>query len=137
MNTVYRSILVWFCFLALAFVNGAFREIVMIKFLGIAQPLASQLSCLTGISLWTALLIFVWKRLQVKKLTEAIAIGMGWLFATILFETFILNRKMTASEILHTYDVTRGEYWGLVLLWIGLMPLAAYAIVEAKRFKAN
>ncbi len=131
---ISRSILVWFCFLVLAFANGAFRELVMIKFLGVDPLSANQLSCLTGIALWTSFHLFIWKKLEVKKFSEALSIGMGWLIATMLFETFILNRKLTWPQILHTYDVAAGEYWGLVLLWIGLMPLVAYSLVAIRRF---
>jgi hypothetical protein len=109
-------------------VNGGFRELVMIEYLKIAPHPANQISCLTGVALWTLLLLLVWRKLEVKKFRDAAFIGMGWLFATIVFETFILNHKLTWPQILHTYDVSSGEYWGLVVLWIGLLPLIAYAL---------
>jgi hypothetical protein len=43
-----------------------------------------------------------------------------------VFETFILNRNLSFEDILHTYDVSAEEYWGLVLLWVGVMPSAIY-----------
>jgi hypothetical protein len=134
MKITSRSILVWFCFLVLAFVNGAFRELVMIKFLGIGALRANQLSCLTGIALWTSFHLLIWRKLEVKRFSQALLIGMGWLVATMLFETFIINRNLNWSQILHTYDVSAGQYWGLVLLWIGLMPLAAYSLDASRRY---
>ena len=128
MKIVFKSILIWFGFLVLAFINGAFRELVMINVWGLGPHQAHLISCITGITLWTLLLLLVWKKLEIQKFNQALWIGMGWLMATIVFETVILNRQLTWSEILHTYDVTAGEYWGLVVLWIGFMPLAAYRI---------
>ncbi len=125
MKTATRSVLVWFCFLVLAFINGAFRELVLIQYFKIDPHHANQVSCLTGVTLWTLCLFMSWKKLEVKRLRTAVWIGVGWFVATFLFETFILNRKLTWEEILHTYDVTSGEYWGLVILWVGLMPIAA------------
>lgn len=100
----------------------------MISQLEIPSKLANQLSCITGVSLWTSVLAIVWRRLQVAKLREAIWIGVGWFIATMMFETFFLNRKLTWSQILHTYDVSEGEFWGLVVLWIGVMPIVAYLL---------
>ena len=134
MKITSRSILVWFCFLVLAFVNGAFRELVMINFLGIGALRANQLSCLTGIVLWTSFHLLIWRKLEAKKFSQALSIGMGWLIATLLFETFIMNRNLSWEQILHTFDVSAGQYWGLVLLWIGLMPLVAYSLDAIRRY---
>jgi len=126
MNLALRSTAVWLGFLVIAFANGALREIILIKQLGIDPLVANQLSCLTGITLWTGLLLAVWKKLEIRKFTESAAIGAGWFIATVLFETFILGRNLSWPEIAHTYDVTAGELWGLVLTWLGLMPIVIY-----------
>jgi len=125
MKTAYRATLLWFGFLVLAFANGAFREVVLIQSLGLALGDAHRWSCLTGVALWTALFGLYRKKLELRKLSRALLVGGGWLGATFLFETFVLNRHLSWPQILHTYDVSAGEYWGLVLLWIGLLPVAA------------
>jgi hypothetical protein len=133
MNLVKRAIALWFGFLVLAFVNGAFREFILIKQLGIAKQLANQLSCLTGIGLWTVMLALLWKKLAIKNFKTAALVGLCWFAATMVFETFIIGRNLSWQQILHTYDVTQGEYWGLVLLWIGLMPMVFYFIRNHRR----
>jgi hypothetical protein len=131
MATVYRAILFWFGLLVIAFANGAFREIVLIKSMDFDPQDAHAMSCLLGVVLWTLFLRFYWKKLAIKNFSQALGLGLGCFVATLLFETFILNRNMSWPEILHTYNVSAGEYWGLVLLWVGLMPVGAY-ILESK-----
>jgi hypothetical protein len=84
---------------------------------------AQQLSCLTGVALWFGFLFLVWKRLRIRTAIEAAWVGAGWFVATFLFETFVLNRNMSRAEILQTYNVADGEFWGLALLTIGLLPI--------------
>ncbi|MEQ1722263.1 MAG: hypothetical protein ABL930_03750 [Pseudobdellovibrio sp.] len=133
MKITLKSILIWLGFLIMAFVNGAFRELVLINIFDIAPLYANQISCLTGVSLWTLLLLFFWKKLEIKKISAAAWIGISWLVATLLFETFIINHRLTWPQILHTYDVSAGEYWGLVLIWIGLMPVVFFTISTKPR----
>lgn len=128
MQLALRSSAIWFCFLLIAFMNGAFREFVMIKRIALNPNFANQISCLTGAMSWTILLLFHWRKLKIKNFTQAAWIGASWVIATALFETFVMNRNLTWKEIAHTYDVKSGEYWGLVLLWLGLMPVLIYSL---------
>jgi len=136
MKLALRSTVIWLCFLLIAFMNGAFREFVMINRVAIAPDLANQISCLTGAISWTTLLLFLWRKLEIKNFTQAACVGAGWLITTALFETFVINRNLTWKEIAHTYDVNAGEYWALVLLWLGLMPLVIYSL-SLVRYKEN
>lgn len=129
-----RAAVAWFGLLVLAFVNGAVREIGMKKIMGLDDLPAHQLSCLTGAILWSAFALAVWRWLEVKSLAQSVRVGLGWLVATLLFETFVLNGKLTWAEIAHTYDVSSGELWGLALLWIGFLPILIYWI---KNFRSE
>jgi len=129
MKMVLCSVFFWICFLIIAIINGAFREFVMIKMLRMDILHANQWSCLTGIIFWTTLLSLYWKKLAIKSFTQALSVGTGWFFATALFETFIIDRNLTWSEVMLTYDFSSGNYWGLVLLWLGLMPIAIYTFL--------
>jgi hypothetical protein len=122
LNLLARSLLVWLGLFVLAFVNGALREVVMKAYLGIREPFAHQFSCITGILLWTLFCLLIWKKLSLSTFSEATLIGAEWFFLTMLVETFLLNRNLSWKEIFHTYDFTAGEFWGLVLIWIGIMP---------------
>ena len=121
-----RSLLTWIGFLALAFSNGALRELGLKKYLGVQEPLAHQLSCLTGTLMWTVFLLLIWNRLKIEHLKHAIWVGMLWFVLTFSFETFVLNRHLAWVDILKTYDIRKGEYWGMGLLWIGVMPMVVY-----------
>lgn len=126
----YKASALWFGLFALAFVNGALREIGMKKALGINNHLAHQLSCLTGVLLWTGLALLLWNWLGLERMSQAIATGVCWFIATMLVETFLLNRNLSWAEILQTYNFMAGELWGLVLLWIGLMPVVLFTILR-------
>lgn len=121
---IYRSTLIWLGLFALAFVNGAIRELGIRKFL--SESNAHQLSCVTGAILWTILVWFLWEKSKIKTTREAVLVGLYWLFLTIFAETFLINRLMgnlTWEQILKSYDIASGQYWGLVLVWIGFLPL--------------
>ena len=126
MSLVARSSLAWILFLILAFTNGAVREIILQRLLGINNHLAHQLSCFTGILLLTITNLLIWKWLDIKDLKQSLLIGLTWFLTTALFETFILNRKLSTDEILQTYNFTKGEFWGFVLIWIGIMPTVIF-----------
>lgn len=112
--------------------NGALREFVFIQRFGVARNPANQLSCLSGAILWTAALLFLWKKLEIKNFRQSAYVGAGWVLATALFETFILNRSLSWQEIAHTYNVASGEFWGLVLIWLGLMPVIFLSVSLSK-----
>lgn len=61
-------------------------------------------------------------------------VGVGWVVATFLFETFVINRKLSWSQVQQTYDVSAGEFWGFVLLWLVLMPIAMHALSVLRRY---
>jgi len=120
-----RATLVWVGLFVLAFINGGLREIVFRKFIE-SDKVAHQISCLTGVLLWTSFVVLVWNRLRILTLNEAVWVGGYWFVLTMLVETFVLNRKLTWEQIGETYNVAHGELWGLVLIWIGLMPVILF-----------
>lgn len=64
MSLPVRSFIVWLALFAIAFINGGFREGVMKRVLHIKELPAHQLSCLTGIILWTAFTSVVWSWME-------------------------------------------------------------------------
>jgi hypothetical protein len=122
----------WLGLFVLAIVNGAFREIVLKVSLGFVDPFANQISCMTGILLLSLFTIWGWTYLNFKSIGEAYRVGLGWFLLTLLIETFIIDRKMGWMEVLKTYDVSQGQYWGLVLIWIGLMPVVFYYFLNIR-----
>lgn len=122
----------WLGLFVLAFLNGALREVGLKKVLGIVEPTAHQLSCLSGVVLWTGFVWFIWNKIKISTIKQAALTGLIWFSLTFLFETFVLNRNLSWPEILHTYNVMAGEFWGLVLVWLGLMPIAIFWLKKKK-----
>jgi hypothetical protein len=126
-NSIYfRGIITWIGLCLFAYVNGALRELVFKKVIGIIDPIANQLSCLSGIILWTLFVSIIWSWLNIKSSTMAFFMGMGWLVATVIFETFIIDRNLNWNQIIETYNFASGNFWGLVLIWIAILPLTIY-----------
>jgi hypothetical protein len=124
-----KAIYIWFGLLVLAFMNGAIREGLIKQVLGINHLLAHQISVATGILLWTIFILYIWKKLGISTLLESILVGLIWFLATIIFETFILNRLMgnlSWDQILQTYNLLAGELWIIALLYIGFLPIAVF-----------
>lgn len=120
-----RVTLIWLGFFVLAFANGALREGLIKPFTG--EPSAHRLSVATGLALFTAYLWLVWKHTRIATRGQAIATGLYWFVLTVLVEALVIDRamsRMSWEEIARTYDVSRGELWPLVVVWMGVLPLA-------------
>ena len=128
MNIFIRCIIAWLGLCAFAFLNGAIRVVLMKGSLGVRDPLANQLSCISGVILWSGFTWILWPWLDITSSFQSMVLGLSWLLATFLFETFLIGRSLNWDEIWQTYNIFRGEFWGLVLLWIGLMPVAIYKL---------
>lgn len=128
-SLLLRAGVVWLGLLVLAFVNGALRELVMKRIIS-SDHVAHQLSCATGILLWTSFVYLIWNKLHIQNIQEACLVGVLWFVATMLFETFILNRNLSTHQILETYNLAKGELWGLVLLWIGALPIVLFKFLK-------
>jgi len=127
MALLKRSTLVWFGLFALAFFNGALREVGIRRFL--EEPFAHHLSAVTAVLLFTAYISAIWRKTKILSRTQAVWVGWYWFTLTILTETFLLNRwvsKLTWEQILQTYNLAQGELWPLVLLWIAALPVVLW-----------
>jgi hypothetical protein len=123
----FRATILWLAILALAFLNGALREFALKHFF--SEPTAHIVSAMIGISMMTFAVRFAWSWIAIHSIGKASFIGLSWLIATSLFETFLLNRwigRLSWEEIRQTYNVSAGEVWPFVLLWVGLLPLANF-----------
>lgn len=122
-SLIPRNLLLWLGLLALAFANGALRELVLKRW--VPEPGAHLLSALTAALLFGGYAWIFWPYTRIRNRREAIRIGALWWALTTVFETLVLNRwvsRLSWEEIARTYDVTAGELWPLVLLWVGFLP---------------
>jgi hypothetical protein len=121
-----RATAVWFLLLVVAILNGALREFGVAPF--VAEPLAQQISVVTAVILFAAVVWGVWRWLRITHMKQAWCIGLFWLAATICAETFVFGRWLSHRswpEILSAYDIVGGNWWPLVLLWIAVLPSLA------------
>lgn len=129
-----RATLAWVGMVAVAFLNGAMRELLLAPFL--SAQLAQKISVLTLIALCTVYVWAVWRPLRVPSAKAAVYVGLLWLLLTGAFETLVMNRVvggMSWREILTTYDVVGGQYWPIALLWIGALPWLRAVVVDDPR----
>ena len=110
-----KAMLVWVVILVLAVINGAIREAIFISALGL--PHAFILSGVLLMSLIVGVTYLTLPWLEVRKKTQLIVIGLGWLCLTLAFEfSFGHLQGKPLSELLNSYKFKGGNIWPLVLL---------------------
>jgi hypothetical protein len=127
---VWRSWLVaWLGGAVIAIGNGTVRELVYKPYTG-ERP-AHHISTALGIALLAVYMRAIDSRWPLPSGRSAMAIGASWLAMTVAFE-FGFGRYVGGSSweaLLEQYDVTRGNVWVLVLLWVAAGP----ALIRALR----
>ena len=125
----YKSFFIWLLITPLAILNGAFRQLVLEPSLGtgIANPISCFILC--GL-IFIVSIIFI-PKLRKGTVKTYIKIGLLWILYTILFETVLgLVIGSTFTEIINAYDITTGNLWLLVVLFIGFAP---WLVAKIKR----
>ncbi len=114
----------WLLFMLIAVASGALRETLLTPLLGehSAQQIGTVFVCgLIGATIWR----FV-RHLRPAP-GQALALGLGWVAMTLLFEFgvfhFILGHPL--SEMLAEYNLAAGRLWPLVLLSELIIPWLA------------
>lgn len=119
-------LLAWFPMLAVAFANGALREIVLVKHV---NPLAAhRISCVLGSCLLFAFIMALGRWLPFATAKEALLTGLTWLVMTVAFE-FLFGRyraRKTWQELLADYDIASGRLWLLVLFTVLATPFLSW-----------
>ena len=111
---ILKSLLIWAGIIPLAIINGALREAFSVPY-----PIS-------GVILMVMIFIMAYTfipRLGHANTKTYIKMGLVWCGITIVFETiFGLAIGMTLSEILHAYDITTGNLWLLVVIFVAIVP---------------
>ncbi len=119
-----KALAIWVGILALAMLNGALREFVLIPLLGRSAGLLISGLLLGTLIVATASLTVPW--FGRHPASTFIAIGIGWLALTVVFEfSFGLARGKPLTEILAAYTFQDGNLWSLVLLVTAISPWLA------------
>lgn len=128
---ILKSLIIWFCFIPVAILNGGLREYVLAKAIGEEWALP-----VSGIILSVCIFLITWLLLprMIKAFTskDGWLIGIGWALLTIVFEFAAgLAGGSTVSELLAAYNPLSGNLWLLVLLTTLFSP------VIVRKVKAN
>ena len=120
---ILKSLIIWFCFIPVAILNGGLREYVLAKAIGAEWALP-----VSGITLSVCIFLITWMLLPriIKTFTtkDCWLIGIGWALLTIVFEFVAgLAGGNTASELLAAYNPLSGNLWLLVLATTLLFPI--------------
>lgn len=124
---IKKSILIWSSIIPLAILNGILRDKIIAPIIGekYALPLSGATLCL---------LILLIARIFIPRLGKGnkqmhLKIGLLWVLLTVLFEFGMgLLQKKPFSEMLNAYDVTTGNMWLIVVLFVGIAPFLATKI---------
>jgi len=123
--TTRRALFVWFGLLAIAFANGAVRELVIIPLLGEGPAHAVSVAILS-----LAIMIATWSTIawiRPRSLADAWRIGLLWLALTLAFELLAGHYLFLTpwSRLLADYNLLRGRIWLVVLITTVAAPVIA------------
>ena len=131
--SVFRAWLIaWLGGSVLGVVNGVIRETTYKDRVG--ELTANQISAGT---LTLLLSLYFWvlqRRWPIRTTHSALQIGAAWVVLTVLFEFgfgHYVDRK-SWSALFKNYDLTGGNLWLLVLVWILVGPAVVRALDEKR-----
>jgi hypothetical protein len=121
---VAKALAFWLAIAAVAVVNGALREAVLIPLLGRTPALLLSGLLLCVLILWITVVALPW--LGARRRQQLIGIGAAWFVLTLVFE-FSLGRLQGKSwlMLLEAYTFKDGNVWPLVLLVTLAAPVLA------------
>lgn len=119
-----KALAVWAGILMLAVINGALREAVLVPKLGTPAGLVSSGLFLSALIIAVAYLSLPW--LDARRFVELVAIGLGWLALTLVFEfSFGLLQGKSWQVMFEAYTFKGGNIWPVVLVVTALAPYLA------------
>jgi hypothetical protein len=120
---IRRALAVWLVILLLANLNGALREVLLIRPLGPMAGRALSTILLSAIVFLVSWFTVGW--IGPATAGDALRIGILWLVLTLAFE-FLVGHYLFRQPwpaLLEDYDLSRGRIWVLVLLVVLTAPL--------------
>jgi hypothetical protein len=131
-RTVRRWLVGWVGAPVLAIVNGATRELVYKERVG--DSTADQISVAPLLAFLTLYFWVLQRRWPLATRREALSVGAAWAAMSVLFELGFGHYVEGDSwaDLLRTYDVTAGNLWILIPLWIAAGPVAVRAIATTQ-----
>lgn len=127
-RTSRRWVVAWLGASVLGIANGGIRDFGYEKRVG--DSTAGQISTGTLIALLALYFWVLQRRWPLASRRDALSVGAIWVVLTVLFEFGFGSAAegLAWGEMLEPYDVTKGNVWILVLLWIAAGPIVVRAI---------
>ena len=129
-RTLRRWVVAWVGAPALAIVNGAARELAYKDRVG--DSTANQISVAPLIALLALYFWVLQRRWPLATTRDALSVGAIWVVLSVLFE-FGFGHYVEGdswADLLQNYDVTSGNIWILILLWIAVGPETVRAVAD-------
>ena len=123
-----RWLVAWIGASVLGVVNGATREFVYKN--RAPESSANEISVGTLIALLALYFWLLQRRWPLATTRDALSVGAIWVALTMLFE-FGFGHYVAGDpweELFENYDVTEGNLWPLVLVWIAAGPATARGV---------
>lgn len=116
-------ILIYPALFAVGFLNGALRELTYGRYLGEYQKHA--VGTLVGIVMIGAAIYFINYVRPFQSRKQAFLVGTVWAALTVLFESamVLLFMKRDFNFLLSSYNITEGQLWPFVLLFVLVFPV--------------
>jgi uncharacterized BrkB/YihY/UPF0761 family membrane protein len=127
-RTLRRWVVAWVGAAGVGIVNGALRELAYKDRVGDSK--ANRISVATLVALLALYFSVLQRRSPLATKRDALSIGAIWVVLTVLFE-FGFGHYVDGDsweELFANYDMTEGNLWVLVLLWIGAGPATVRAL---------
>lgn len=125
-----KYVLLWFPMVVLAIINGTARDLWYKKHINDLS--AHQISTVSLMILLGIYIFFVLKKHPPQSVTESLLIGFLWMTLTLAFEFgFGLYRGNSLSQLLEAYNITKGQLWLLIPVWIALAPYVFLRIQQS------
>lgn len=128
-----RAFLVWLVIIAAETVHGILRGVLLVPIVGDLP--ARQIGVLIGSLLIFAVAYLVIRWIAAQTKLQFLAVGLLWVVLTILFEIGLgrLVLGLPWERLTEDYDVTRGGFMGVGLLFMAAAPWLAAWLRGRKR----
>ncbi len=128
-----RAFLIWLVIIAAETVHGILRGVLLVPIVGDLP--ARQIGVLIGSLLIFAVAYLVIRWIAAQTKLQFLAVGLLWVVLTILFEIGLgrLVLGLPWERLTEDYDVTRGGFMGVGLLFMAAAPWLAAWLRGRKR----
>jgi hypothetical protein len=129
--TFLRAVVSWFVLLAVAFLNGAVRQLAYPATLGdfAGRQVAAGLGAVAlGVAIW-----FILRRWPLSSVPQAWATGALWAALTVAFEVALVRGGGRPwDDVIAQYALWKGSVWPLLVLWLLVAPAALSALQRSR-----